>query len=71
MVREVDLLARLGGDEFVVLLDRTDGATLSKIASRLLIRPAEPMTIGGRLVQVSAASASACPRPTASTPPDC
>jgi diguanylate cyclase (GGDEF)-like protein/PAS domain S-box-containing protein len=55
MVREVDLLARLGGDEFVLLTEpHCDGATLSKIASRLIAAAAEPMTIDGHTVQVSA-----------------
>ena len=55
LLREGDVLARLGGDEFVVVAETLcDGDTLSKIASRLVAAAAEPMTIDGQRVQVSA-----------------
>ena len=54
LLRGADRLARLGGDEFVVLLDHvTDPAALSKVASRLLTELAEPLELGGRMVQIS------------------
>ncbi len=54
LLRGADRLARLGGDEFVVLLDHvTDPAALSKVASRLLTELAEPLQLGGRMVQIS------------------
>ena len=54
LLRGADRLARLGGDEFVVLLDHvTDPAALSKVASRLLTELAEPLELGGHMVQIS------------------
>jgi diguanylate cyclase (GGDEF)-like protein len=54
LLRGVDRLARLGGDEFVVLLDHvTDPAALSKVASRLLTELAEPLELGGHMMQIS------------------
>jgi len=54
-LREGDSLSRLGGDEFVaVLLDQKDVATCEPILHRLLAATAEPLNIGGLVVQVSA-----------------
>ena len=55
LMRRVDMVARLGGDEFVIVAETScDGATLSKIASRLIAAAAEPMSLYGHTVQVSA-----------------
>jgi diguanylate cyclase (GGDEF)-like protein len=57
-VRPGDVVGRLGGDEFVLLLDglaRETAATEAEIvAERILVSLAEPMTIRGRPVFISA-----------------
>jgi predicted signal transduction protein with EAL and GGDEF domain len=54
-LREGDTLSRLGGDEFVaVLLDQSDVATCVPILNRMLAAAAEPLDIGGLILQVSA-----------------
>jgi diguanylate cyclase (GGDEF)-like protein len=54
-LRESDTLARLGGDEFVaVLMDIGDVSASVPMLTRLLEAAAEPVSLDGRLLQVSA-----------------
>jgi len=54
-LREGDTLARIGGDEFVaVLADLPDVAACQPLLVRLLAAAAEPLTVDGRPLQVSA-----------------
>lgn len=54
-LRDSDTLARLGGDEFVaVLLDLEDTAASTPVLSRLLAAAAQPVMVGGQMLQVSA-----------------
>jgi diguanylate cyclase (GGDEF)-like protein len=48
------LVGRLGGDEFIVILDETDRAEASRLASRLIGAIEETIGAEGRIVQVSA-----------------
>jgi len=55
VLRDGDTLARLGGDEFVaVLVDLSDVGTCVPLLNRLLVAAAEPVTLGERVLQVSA-----------------
>jgi diguanylate cyclase (GGDEF)-like protein/PAS domain S-box-containing protein len=54
-LREGDTLARIGGDEFVaVLVDLPDTAACQPLLGRLLGAAAEPTTVDGQRLQVSA-----------------
>lgn len=54
-VRAGDTVARLGGDEFVLLLtDLDDDAALDQALRRVLTRVAEPTSVGGLSLKVSA-----------------
>ncbi|MGQ0709186.1 MAG: EAL domain-containing protein [Rhodoferax sp.] len=54
-LREGDTLARLGGDEFVaVMVDLSDPQSSAPLLSRLLKAVAEPLTVQGYPLQVSA-----------------
>ena len=54
-LREVDTIARLGGDEFVALLvDLVEIDACIPLLKRLLAAAAEPVEIGGIVLQVSA-----------------
>ena len=54
-LREGDTLARLGGDEFVVVLvDLMDSETCETTLGRLLATVAEPLHLGGLVLQLSA-----------------
>ncbi len=54
-LREGDTLARLGGDEFVaVLVDLADAPSSAPLLSRLLSAVAEPLTVHGHALHVSA-----------------
>ena len=54
-LREVDTIARLGGDEFVALLvDLVEIDACVPLLKRLLAAAAEPVEIGGIVLQVSA-----------------
>ena len=54
-LRESDTLARLGGDEFVaVLLDIGDFSASVPMLARMLAAAAEPVSVGGLVLQVSA-----------------
>jgi diguanylate cyclase (GGDEF)-like protein len=52
-VRDSDTVARLGGDEFVVLIDGDAGRS-SAIADRIRASLAEPFTVEGRTLRVTA-----------------
>lgn len=53
-LHEDDTVARLGGDEFVILLEEIDNAnTTRRIASRILERLSDPVTIGGRSLSIT------------------
>ncbi|MCW8908646.1 MAG: EAL domain-containing protein [Sedimenticola sp.] len=55
LVREEDTVARLGGDEFVVVLEEVaDSNVVPSVAEKLLGAFAEPFTVNGRLLHVSA-----------------
>lgn len=55
LVREVDTVARLGGDEFVVLLGAAvPDEDLIAIAEKLLNGIKQPMTVRGRVMQLTA-----------------
>ena len=54
-LREGDTLARLGGDEFVaVLVDLERPQDLEVVLNRLMMAVADPVTVGERVLQVSA-----------------
>ncbi len=73
LLRDSDLVARLGGDEFVVLLEGSVEATaLAHVARKALAtRSPIPCTSTGAAFWSPAASAAACTRRTAPTPPRC
>jgi len=55
LVREEDTVARLGGDEFVVVLEEvTDSNVVPSLAEKLLGAFAEPFSVNGGLLHVSA-----------------
>jgi diguanylate cyclase (GGDEF)-like protein len=55
LVREVDTVARLGGDEFVVLLGAAvPDEDLIAVAEKLLNGIKQPMTVRGRVLQLTA-----------------
>lgn len=54
-LREVDTLARIGGDEFIVLLiDLEQPQDYEPVVARLLQAAADPLTVSGIALQVSA-----------------
>ncbi|MGH9039541.1 MAG: putative bifunctional diguanylate cyclase/phosphodiesterase [Acidimicrobiia bacterium] len=53
-VRTEDAVARLGGDEFGVLLEGTGPAGAERLAQRLLAGVAEPFTVNGQEVTLTA-----------------
>ncbi|MBT9494637.1 MAG: EAL domain-containing protein [Paucibacter sp.] len=55
VLREVDTLARIGGDEFVlVLVDVHQMGELNTLIERILKACSDPVSFGGRVMQVSA-----------------
>jgi diguanylate cyclase len=55
LLRKADTLARLGGDEFVLVLNEISGPRDAEaVASKVLARLAEPVTLSGLEVQISA-----------------
>ncbi len=55
VLRPDDICARLGGDEFVVLCADTDPEQADAIAERLRAAAAEPFTVDGRTIRLTAA----------------
>ena len=54
-VRESDTVGRLGGDEFVIILGNLeDISSVGRIASKLLLKLAEPFLLGKEMVYISA-----------------
>ncbi len=53
-IRPGDTAARLGGDEFGVLLEGADAAAASLVADRIHVAFAEPITLEGRQLAVTA-----------------
>jgi diguanylate cyclase (GGDEF)-like protein len=54
-IRKSDTIARLGGDEFAILLpDETRDRDFSKVAARILRALAQPFSLSGREVSISA-----------------
>ncbi len=54
-LRKGDTIARLGGDEFVaVLIDLADSDAITPLLKRLLVAVAQPVNIGGVVLQVNA-----------------
>ncbi|MBK1679690.1 EAL domain-containing protein [Rhodocyclus tenuis] len=53
-LRETDTVARLGGDEFVLLLGETGADGAARIAEKVIEHLAQPMTIDGHTLHVSA-----------------
>ena len=62
-VRRSDTVARQGGDEFVVLIEAFEGSDdLARVAEKILVEVAEPMTVYGREFQITASiGVSTCP----------
>jgi diguanylate cyclase (GGDEF)-like protein len=62
-VRRSDTVARQGGDEFVVLIEAFQGpGDLARVAEKILVEVAEPMTVYGREFQITASiGVSICP----------
>jgi diguanylate cyclase (GGDEF)-like protein len=62
-VRRSDTVARQGGDEFVVLIEAFEGPDdLARVAEKILVEVAEPMTVYGREFQITASiGVSTCP----------
>ena len=55
LLRKADTLARLGGDEFVLVLNEISGPRDAEaVASKVLARLSEPVTLSGLEVQISA-----------------
>ena len=55
MLREGDTLARMGGDEFAaVLVDLESMQSCEQVVTRLLQAAAEPLTVEGIRLQISA-----------------
>jgi diguanylate cyclase (GGDEF)-like protein/PAS domain S-box-containing protein len=52
-VRSGDTVARLGGDEFAVLLEQCSPVRAERHAARLLDAVAQPLTLSGKLVDVT------------------
>jgi len=51
---ERDVVSRIGGDEFLVLVTEVEGsAQVAHVADRLIKRIAEPVTLGGHLLESS------------------
>jgi diguanylate cyclase (GGDEF)-like protein/PAS domain S-box-containing protein len=70
VVRETDLVARLGGDEFAVLqLEMGEPANAGTLAAKIQQSIAEPFTLGGNTVRISA-SIGVCPYQDTSSGPD-
>jgi diguanylate cyclase (GGDEF)-like protein/PAS domain S-box-containing protein len=64
LLRPQDTAARLGGDEFVVLCVDVDPRHCAGVAERLRAAAAEPFTIDGRSVSITAAVGVGTSRPT-------
>ncbi len=53
--RDMDTVARLGGDEFVIVMeDLDDGRFAATLAAKILTAAAEPVTVDGRTLQLTA-----------------
>jgi diguanylate cyclase (GGDEF)-like protein len=62
-VRDGDVVARLGGDEFAVLLRAAGAVDAERVANRLRVALAEPVSLGGRAVDAQASIGGAVAEP--------
>ena len=70
-VRETDLVARFGGDEFAVLqTDVADPSTAGTLAAKLRAELAEPVTIDGNVLRVTASIGIALYAPEVAAAPE-
>jgi diguanylate cyclase (GGDEF)-like protein/PAS domain S-box-containing protein len=70
LLRPQDVCARLGGDEFVVLCVDTEPHQADAIADRLRAAVAEPFTVDGRTIEITAAVGVGATGVARSTPVD-
>ncbi len=59
-LRAGDTAARVGGDEFVLLLENSNGASISEVVERILERVRQPITIGDNEFTVACSVGITC-----------
>lgn len=63
VTRGGDFVVRLGGDEFVLLLSTGDPAAIAQIQQRIRCSLAQPISVEGTTVRLTASIGNAVPRP--------